>query len=176
LFPSNLLTLNAANITTSGTTYPGMATYQNSNPTNTIIINWGDGTTNIITTTNFSGSTNGITIVTNAAGGGIINGSHAFASTNIHPVTIIVIDSASVTAIANITISTPAAPPPALTITSGGGGVILITWPASPPGFELQSNTDLTTTNWMTITNTPGNQYNLTNPPGDVFFRLIKTN
>ena len=175
-FITNLLTLNAANITTSSTNYPALATYQNSNPSNNIAIIWGDGTTNVITTTNFSGSTNGITIVTNAAGGGIINGSHAYATTNVHPVTIIVGDTGGATAIANITITKSAVvvPPPSLTIASIGGGVIVITWPLSPPGFELQSNPDVTTTNWTTITNTPGNQYSVTNPPANTFFRLIQ--
>ncbi len=179
IYQTNLLTLNAANIASSSANFPTMATYQNSNPTNTIIVNWGDGATNTITTTNFSGSTNGLTVVTNIAGGGIINGSHAFASTNIHPVTITVVDSTSVTAIANITISAPASPPPALNIISGGGGVITVTWPTAPPGFVLQLNTNLTNTNWITLPNTTSgstNIYSLTNPPGDAFFRLINTN
>jgi len=54
-------------------------------------------------------------------------------------------------------------------------------WPSSAPGYALQQNFDLTTTNWTTITNTPvisgySNQV-VVSPPvasgGNVFYRLV---
>ena len=45
-------------------------------------------------------------------------------------------------------------PPAVLCITLCGGDVVL-SWPSPPGGFALLENFDLTTTNWLTITNTP---------------------
>ena len=45
-------------------------------------------------------------------------------------------------------------PPVALCITLCGADVVL-SWPSPPGGFALLENSDLTTTNWLTITNTP---------------------
>jgi len=44
---------------------------------------------------------------------------------------------------------------PGLTISGVYHGVILITWPAPSTGYVLQVNTDLTTTNWLAVTNPP---------------------
>ena len=45
-------------------------------------------------------------------------------------------------------------PPGVLGITLCGGDVVL-SWPSPPGGFSLLENSDLTTTNWLTLTNTP---------------------
>src|ERR1700722_16126290 len=44
-------------------------------------------------------------------------------------------------------------PPAALGITTSGSNIAL-SWPSPPGGFVLQQNSDLTTTNWITATNT----------------------
>jgi len=67
-------------------------------------------------------------------------------------------------------------PPAALGIAPSGTNVVL-SW-ASPPGsFELQKNSDLTTTNWLTVTNAPAvtngqNQVTLSRSNSSQFFRL----
>jgi hypothetical protein len=67
-------------------------------------------------------------------------------------------------------------PAAALGITVSGTNLAL-SWLSPPGGFMLQKNSDLTTTNWMTITNTPTltnglNQVNLSPAPGKLFYRL----
>jgi hypothetical protein len=57
------------------------------------------------------------------------------------------------------------------------GATLVLSWPSPPGGFVLQENTNLTTTNWMTVTNMPTltnglNQVDLLPPPGTQFFRL----
>jgi hypothetical protein len=54
---------------------------------------------------------------------------------------------------------------------------MLITWSATYPGLVLQENDDLTTTNWMTITNPivqvgGQNQVLISSPIGNDFYRL----
>jgi len=44
-------------------------------------------------------------------------------------------------------------PPAALGLAHSGTNVVL-SWPSPPGGFALQRNSDLTTTNWVTVTNT----------------------
>lgn len=72
----------------------------------------------------------------------------------------------------------PSTPSPSLTIQSATNGVV-IGWPASATGFQLQENTDLTTTNWVANT-APTNVVSGTNlvtispATGSGFFRLIK--
>jgi autotransporter-associated beta strand protein len=46
-------------------------------------------------------------------------------------------------------------PPPALTIQRASPGSIRLLWPADDPVFRLQSNTNLGTTNWVTVTQAP---------------------
>jgi hypothetical protein len=65
---------------------------------------------------------------------------------------------------------------PSLTIARSGANVLLA-WPASGQIFTLQQNSNLRTTNWTTVTNSPaltGSQYQVTLPvsPGAKFFRL----
>jgi hypothetical protein len=67
-------------------------------------------------------------------------------------------------------------PPAALGIAPSGTNVIL-SWASPPGGFELQKNSDLTTTNWLTVTNTPvvtngQNQVTLSRSNSSQFFRL----
>lgn len=68
-------------------------------------------------------------------------------------------------------------PAPALTIQHTTNGVI-IGWPASATGFQLQQNTNLTTTNWVTNTAPTNvvsgtNQVTISPASGTTFFRLI---
>jgi len=67
-------------------------------------------------------------------------------------------------------------PPAALNIALSGTNVLL-SWPAPPGDFVLWQNSDLTTTNWTTVTNTPvvmNGQNQVTLPPvsGSQFYRL----
>ena len=67
-------------------------------------------------------------------------------------------------------------PPAALGIAPAGTNVVL-SWASPPGGFELQQNSDLTTTNWLTATNTPTftngqNQVTLSQSNSSQFFRL----
>jgi hypothetical protein len=66
--------------------------------------------------------------------------------------------------------------PVALSITNSGGNLVL-SWPSPPGNFVLQQNSDLTTTNWLTMTNTPAttnsqNQVILAPAAGNQFYRL----
>jgi hypothetical protein len=66
--------------------------------------------------------------------------------------------------------------PPVLNITLAGNDV-LISWSATYTGYALQANGDLTTTNWMTATNsvvTVGgqNQVLISSPAGNNFYQL----
>jgi hypothetical protein len=67
-------------------------------------------------------------------------------------------------------------PPAALSITLSGTN-LLVAWPSPPGSFGLQQNSDLTTTNWATVTNTPvvtngQNQVILPAESSNQFYRL----
>jgi hypothetical protein len=67
-------------------------------------------------------------------------------------------------------------PPAALGIVPSGTNVVL-SWASPPGGFELQRNSNLTTTNWLTVTNAPAvtngqNQVTLSRSNSSQFFRL----
>lgn len=67
-------------------------------------------------------------------------------------------------------------PTPALTITPSGSGVV-VSWPAEFTGFVLQETSDLTTTNWVGVTNSVNvvggeNQVLISSPAGNNFYRL----
>jgi hypothetical protein len=67
-------------------------------------------------------------------------------------------------------------PPAALGIAPSGTNLVL-SWPSPPGGFVLQQNSDLTTTNWLTVTNTQTiinglNQVFLVPSTGNEFYRL----
>jgi hypothetical protein len=72
---------------------------------------------------------------------------------------------------------TPLAPQLSLTLTATH--TLFAFWPATVAGFSLQENTDLTTTNWVTVTNTSvftngQNQITLPIPAtGGMFYRLL---
>ena len=68
---------------------------------------------------------------------------------------------------------------PLLTITPSGNRAI-ISWPSPSTGFLLQTNGNISTTNWVNytgsiVTNVPGTNNSVTiNPPtGKLFFRLM---
>jgi hypothetical protein len=70
-------------------------------------------------------------------------------------------------------------PLPMLNIERGGfrKAGITISWPASATGFVLQQSSNLTTSNWMDVTNAPRtlngqNQAGISSPVGIQFFRL----
>lgn len=62
---------------------------------------------------------------------------------------------------------------PALNIVNAGGNASL-TWPCLTPGYVLQQNSNLATTNWETLTNTPSavNQIILAPTNANTFYRL----
>ena len=67
-------------------------------------------------------------------------------------------------------------PAPALTIRNSGGGVV-ISWPAAFKGFVLQGNSDLSSANWVDVTdpvNKVGeeNQVLVSSPADNNFYRL----
>jgi hypothetical protein len=67
-------------------------------------------------------------------------------------------------------------PPAALGIAPSGTNVVL-SWASPPGGFELQRNSNLTTTNWLTVTNIPTvtngqNQVTLSQSNTSQFFRI----
>jgi phosphatidylinositol-3-phosphatase len=68
--------------------------------------------------------------------------------------------------------------PPSLTITKSGNSAI-ISWPSPSTGFYLQTNSNLTRTNWANYTGTiatngagTSNSVTVTPPVGNLFFRL----
>jgi hypothetical protein len=67
-------------------------------------------------------------------------------------------------------------PPATLNLAPAGTNFVL-TWPSQPAGSVLQENSDLSTTNWVTVTNTPAIsnglcQVLLPSSPGNQFYRL----
>ena len=73
-------------------------------------------------------------------------------------------------------VQTPGAP--LLTVT-GAGTTVIVSWPSSSPGFVLQQNSVVNTTNWTNYGGTVGDNgtiKSVTNSPaaGNLFFRLKK--
>ena len=66
-----------------------------------------------------------------------------------------------------------------LSITKTNGGGVVINWPTGVGGYELQSSTNLATTNWTTLpvpyaTNTSGMYQYVAQPAtGDEYYRLV---
>ena len=61
------------------------------------------------------------------------------------------------------------------------GASLIISWPSPSTGFGLQQNTNLATTNWTGLAQTPtddGTNKSVTVPisAGNEFFRLLKRN
>jgi len=69
---------------------------------------------------------------------------------------------------------------PSLRINAANGQLAVVSWPAISVDFLLQENSDLNTTNWVTVTNLPsliGNRYQVTLAlkPNNQFYRLNLT-
>jgi len=70
--------------------------------------------------------------------------------------------------------------PPTLNVTATSPNTFVLSWSSLSTGFTLQTNSDLTTTNWLpagyTISTTNGTNESvtITPPPGNLFFRLIQ--
>ena len=76
-----------------------------------------------------------------------------------------------------IAVPTPGAPP--LTIRGTTTNAVLVMWPSPSPGFALQQNSDLNTTNWLPVLPTPVDNGTtktviITPASGRKFFRLMK--
>ena len=76
-----------------------------------------------------------------------------------------------------IAVPTPGAPP--LTIRGTTTNAVLVTWPSPSPGYALQQNSDINTTNWLPVLPAPvDNGTNktviITPASGRKFFRLVK--
>jgi len=142
-----------------------LATFTNGVPNSptgnfTASINWGDN------------STNSGVILTNTSGRKEVRGSHAYTNSGEYPIYI----SVRSTLGAEATVITTAVVPPSLTLTRTGANNIL-RWPAWAGSYQLQSNTNLATTNWTALTNLStlvGYETVLTNSSStsNVFFRL----
>jgi hypothetical protein len=67
--------------------------------------------------------------------------------------------------------------PPSLSLTNSGGNLVF-SWPTNGTAFNLQTNVNLTTTNWVTVADLPTvtnsqNQIIVSPTNNSVFFRLI---
>ena len=77
-----------------------------------------------------------------------------------------------------VAVPTPGAP--LLTITLNPQlSTVTVSWPSPSPGFALQQNADLNTTNWMPapqmVSDDGTNKFIIVNPPaGNRFYRLFK--
>ena len=68
-------------------------------------------------------------------------------------------------------------PSPRLSIRLTSTNTLVLSWPASSTGFNLQQKSTVTSTNWVAITNTPAvingrNEVALSPPLGPQFYRL----
>jgi streptogramin lyase len=173
LFLNGLLTSSAPDIVlTNGLTFNGViATFTDSFPPDqphtafSATIEWGDGTT--VTTAANPASVSIVHIATNSY---VLNASHTYAGTGPFTATIIIADSNGDTAIDSV----PVIFAPVLAIHSATNGQSVISWPAGFTGFSLQVNSNLTSTNWVTLSNVVGARY--TNNPAapTTFYRLKK--
>ena len=69
--------------------------------------------------------------------------------------------------------------PPTLEIRQLSNGRIQLSWPTEPSGFNLESNNNLATNNWVPVTGTPRvsdayNRVEMLPMGGKKFFRLKK--
>lgn len=116
--------------------------------------------------------TNGATLL-------VITGGHTVSFTNVSgwitPGNLLVTVFAGQTTTTNGTYVAVAAP--VLTVTRTPTNTVLVSWPSPATGFNLQVNTNLATTNWVTPAETVqtngANKFILVNPPaGNRFYRL----
>jgi hypothetical protein len=68
---------------------------------------------------------------------------------------------------------------PRLTIQTAGANAVRLLWPTNPPLFNLESNTNLASTNWIAVSPAPvviGTNKIVTNSvtPAPMFYRLKK--
>ncbi|MDB6022469.1 MAG: hypothetical protein JWQ04_2326 [Pedosphaera sp.] len=63
-------------------------------------------------------------------------------------------------------------PPEVLLSSALSNGLMVVSWPTTAAGFGLQQNTDLTGTNWVTLTNAPV----ITNGMNQIFLPTTNTN
>jgi cyclophilin family peptidyl-prolyl cis-trans isomerase len=142
-----------------------VATFTNGVPnsstgTFSALINWGDN------------STNSGVISTNSLGRKEVRGSHTYTNSGDYPVYLTIQSAlgASTTVVCTSTV------PPRLSLARSGTNNVL-SWPAWAFAYQLLSNTNLATTNWVPLTNLSslvGYQNLLTNAPAskNSFFRL----
>ncbi len=142
----------------------------------------GDGKPDLISANENDGT---LTVLTNNGSGGF--GSNATLNVGSQPMCVVAADfngdgkmdlacaDAGITATNGLVvlINTTPFPPPSLSITLGGGQAAL-SWPGWATNYVLESNADLSTTNWVAVTNgTPiVGGITLTNPWPAAFFRL----
>jgi len=78
----------------------------------------------------------------------------------------------------NIIAQRASAPPPPLTIARTDANTVIVSWPSRWVTFVLQQNSDLSPTNWRSVTNAvsvvgANNEVTLSPPVGHEFFRLV---
>lgn len=144
-----------------------LATFTNgvpNSPTNnfTAAINWGDN------------STNTALIVTNLAGRKEVRGSHTYTNSGDYPVYVTIQSTLGAKAV----VSATATVPPGLSF-SRAGITNNLRWPAWAADYQLLSNTNVSSTNWLAVTNLvslSGFENVVTNSAtnGSYFFRLKK--
>ena len=76
-----------------------------------------------------------------------------------------------------VAVQTPEAP--LLTIRGTLTNAVLVMWPSPSPDYALQQNSDMNTTNWLPVLQTPvdngtNNTIMISPPSGRKFFRLLK--
>jgi hypothetical protein len=76
-----------------------------------------------------------------------------------------------------VAIQTPGSP--LLTIQLTAPNTAVVSWPAPSPGFHLQMNANITTTNWVNVVNpvttiNGRNQVTINPLPGNDYYRLVK--
>ena len=144
-----------------------VATFTNgvpNSPTNnfTASINWGDN------------SINTALILTNVAGRKEVRGSHTYTNSGDYPVYVSIQNPVG----AKATVVATATVPPSLSL-SRKDGTNTIHWPGWASAYQLLSNTNVTSTNWITVTNLSAlsgfdNVVTNSTTNGTVFFRLKK--
>ena len=144
-----------------------LATFTNgvpNSPTNnfTAFINWGDN------------STNSGVIASGFNGRKEVRGSHTYTNAGDYPIYLTIQSTVG----ASATVVSTASVPPSLSLTRSAAGNVIL-WPAWATDYELQSNTNLSTANWLAVTNFStlvGYQSVVSNSTtgGNLFFRLKK--
>ena len=144
-----------------------LATFTNgvpNSPTNnfTAFINWGDNSTN-----------SGVIAMVPMAGRNVL-GSHTYTNAGDYPIYLTIQSTVG----ASATVVSTASVPPGLSLTRSAAGNVIL-WPAWATDYQLQSNTNLSTANWLAVTNFStlvGYQSVVSNSTtgGNLFFRLKK--